>query len=102
MALEQSDYVFGHTDRERSRLIRQARALAPATKRFLRDSGIVSGMRVLDTGRGMVNVAMLSHHGGSNRLALVMSCRYRLFSKGAPSHEFPTRLRANAPPRPTE
>lgn len=59
MSLAQTDYVLGHTDRERSRLIRQARVLAPATERFLRDAGIVSGMRVLDIGCGMGDVAML-------------------------------------------
>jgi tRNA A58 N-methylase Trm61 len=59
MSLGQADYVLGHTDREQSRLIRQARVLAPTTERFLRDTGIVSGMRVLDVGCGMGDVAML-------------------------------------------
>jgi ubiquinone/menaquinone biosynthesis C-methylase UbiE len=59
MALKQSDYVLGDTDREQLRLIRQARVLAPATERFLRDAGIVSGMRVLDIGCGMGDVTML-------------------------------------------
>jgi len=57
--VKQADYVLGHTDRERLRLIRQARVLAPATEHFLRDAGIVSGMRVLDIGCGMGDVAML-------------------------------------------
>jgi 2-polyprenyl-3-methyl-5-hydroxy-6-metoxy-1,4-benzoquinol methylase len=60
MSLPQADYVLGHTDREQRRLIRQARVLAPATERFLRDAGIVSGMRVLDIGCGMGDVAMLA------------------------------------------
>jgi 2-polyprenyl-3-methyl-5-hydroxy-6-metoxy-1,4-benzoquinol methylase len=59
MELKQSDYVLGHTDSERLRLIRQARVLAPATEHFLRDAGIVSGMRVLDIGCGMGDVTML-------------------------------------------
>jgi ubiquinone/menaquinone biosynthesis C-methylase UbiE len=59
MQLKQSDYVLGHTDREQHRLIRQARVLAPATEHFLRDAGIVSGMRVLDIGCGMGDVTML-------------------------------------------
>jgi len=59
MQLKQSDYVLGHTDREQSRLIRQARVLAPATEHFLRDAGIVSGMRVLDIGCGVGDVTML-------------------------------------------
>jgi trans-aconitate methyltransferase len=58
-AMNQSEYVLGHTDREQSRLIRQARALAPFTERFLRDAGIGSGMRVLDIGCGMGDVTML-------------------------------------------
>jgi ubiquinone/menaquinone biosynthesis C-methylase UbiE len=59
MQLKHSDYVLGHTDREQRRLIRQARVLAPATEHFLRDAGIVSGMRVLDIGCGMGDVTML-------------------------------------------
>jgi tRNA A58 N-methylase Trm61 len=59
MQLKQSNYILGHTDREHRRLIRQARVLAPATEHFLRDAGIVSGMRVLDVGCGMGDVTML-------------------------------------------
>jgi 2-polyprenyl-3-methyl-5-hydroxy-6-metoxy-1,4-benzoquinol methylase len=59
MAAPQSDYVLGHTPVEQQRLIRQARFLAPATDHFLRDAGIVSGMRVLDIGCGMGDVTML-------------------------------------------
>jgi ubiquinone/menaquinone biosynthesis C-methylase UbiE len=59
MSLAQTDYVLGHTDREQARLIRQARVLAPITERFLRDAGIVPGMRVLDIGCGMGDVTML-------------------------------------------
>jgi 2-polyprenyl-3-methyl-5-hydroxy-6-metoxy-1,4-benzoquinol methylase len=58
-AAKQSNYILGHTDREHRRLIRQARVLAPATEHFLRDAGIVSGMRVLDVGCGMGDVTML-------------------------------------------
>jgi ubiquinone/menaquinone biosynthesis C-methylase UbiE len=59
MQLKQSDYVLGHTDREQHRLIRQARVLAAATEHFLRDAGVVSGMRVLDIGCRMGDVTML-------------------------------------------
>ena len=59
MTLRQSDYVLGHTPIEQHRLIRQARFLAPATEHFLRDAGIVSGMRVLDIGCGMGDVTLL-------------------------------------------
>jgi 2-polyprenyl-3-methyl-5-hydroxy-6-metoxy-1,4-benzoquinol methylase len=57
--LRQSEYLLGHTDREQRRLIRQAQVLAPATDHFLREAGIASGMRVLDIGCGMGDVAML-------------------------------------------
>src|SRR5262249_18283190 len=60
MALKHSDYVLGHNDREQLRLIRQARILAPLTESFLRSAGIVSGMRVLDSGCGMGDVTMLA------------------------------------------
>jgi 2-polyprenyl-3-methyl-5-hydroxy-6-metoxy-1,4-benzoquinol methylase len=59
MASKQNEYVLGHTPTEQLRLIRQARFLAPATEHFLRDAGIVSGMRVLDIGCGMGDVTML-------------------------------------------
>jgi ubiquinone/menaquinone biosynthesis C-methylase UbiE len=60
MALQQADYVLGHTSVEQQRLIRQARVLAPLTERFLRDAGISSGMRVLDIGCGMGDVTMIA------------------------------------------
>jgi ubiquinone/menaquinone biosynthesis C-methylase UbiE len=60
MTAEQEDYVLGHTSVEQRRLIRQARALAPLTERFLRDAGISSGMRVLDIGCGMGDVTMIA------------------------------------------
>jgi len=60
MALQQVDYVLGHTSVEQQRLIRQARVLAPLTERFLRDAGISSGMRVLDIGCGMGDVTMIA------------------------------------------
>jgi trans-aconitate methyltransferase len=59
MTLKQSEYLLGHTCREQLRLIQQARVLAPITEQFLRDAGIVSGMRVLDIGCGMGDVTML-------------------------------------------
>src|SRR5262245_51287537 len=59
MALKQSDYGRGHAPIVQQRLIRQARFLAPATAHFLRDAGVVSGMRVLDIGCGMGDVTLL-------------------------------------------
>jgi ubiquinone/menaquinone biosynthesis C-methylase UbiE len=60
MALQQAEYVLGHTSVEQQRLIRQARVLAPLTERFLRDAGISSGMHVLDIGCGMGDVTMIA------------------------------------------
>ena len=60
MALQQADYVLGHTSVEQQRLIRQARVLAPLTERFLQDAGISSGMRVLDIGCGMGDVTIIA------------------------------------------
>jgi ubiquinone/menaquinone biosynthesis C-methylase UbiE len=60
MALQQADYVLGHTSVEQQRLIRQARVLAPLTERFLRDAGLFSGMRVLDIGCGTGDVTMIA------------------------------------------
>src|SRR5262245_19062108 len=59
MVLRRSNYVLGHSGPEQLRLIRQARMLAPVTERFLRDAGVVSGMRVLDIGCGMGDVTLL-------------------------------------------
>ena len=59
MALQQADYVLGHTSVEQQRLVRQARVLALLTERFF-DAGISSGMRVLDIGCGMGDVTMIA------------------------------------------
>jgi ubiquinone/menaquinone biosynthesis C-methylase UbiE len=53
-------YVLGHSDRELDRLAAQAQLIDPITRRFLRDAGIVSGMRVLDVGSGAGDVAFLA------------------------------------------
>jgi hypothetical protein len=60
MKMKPSDCALGHTAAEQLRLIRQARFLAPATEHFLRNAGVVSGMRVLDIGSGMGGHADLS------------------------------------------
>jgi SAM-dependent methyltransferase len=57
---ENPAYVLGHSDREISRLRRQAHLLEPATRQFLREAGIASGMRVLDVGSGAGDVAFLA------------------------------------------
>src|SRR6266478_6102097 len=52
-------YALGSTDAEHQRLIRQAALLAPFTERFFRSAGIGPGLRVLDLGSGVGDVAML-------------------------------------------
>src|SRR5262249_20652021 len=54
------DYVLGTSDRERQRLIRQAAWLRDQTLDAFRWGGIASGMRVLDIGCGVGDVAMLA------------------------------------------
>jgi len=55
-----SAYVLGHTATEHDRLARQAARLAPHTERMLRDAGIRPGLRVLDVGSGVGDVALLA------------------------------------------
>src|SRR5215472_11918495 len=54
------EYALGSSDAEHKRLIWQALRLAPLTKRFFQEAGIVSGQRVLDLGSGVGDVAMLA------------------------------------------
>jgi len=54
------DYVLGTSDRERQRLIVQARHLRDQTLDAFRWGGITSGIRVLDIGCGVGDVAMLA------------------------------------------
>ena len=53
-------YVLGHSARELERLNAQERLVGPITRQFLRDAGIVPGMRVLDVGSGAGDVAFLA------------------------------------------
>jgi ubiquinone/menaquinone biosynthesis C-methylase UbiE len=57
---EQSDwnYVLGHTDRERRRLLLQAAVLNPITEDLLRRAGLSAGMAVLDLGCGVGDVSI--------------------------------------------
>jgi ubiquinone/menaquinone biosynthesis C-methylase UbiE len=55
-----SPYVLGGTDAEQDRLIWQAQRANPPTERLFREAGICTGMRVLDIGSGVGDVAMLA------------------------------------------
>jgi SAM-dependent methyltransferase len=52
--------MLGHTDPELVRLAHQASLIAPATKAILRLAGLEPGMRVLDLGTGIGDVAVLA------------------------------------------
>jgi len=52
-------YLLGHSAEELLRLTAQGRLLAPITRRFFLEAGIAPGMRVLDVGSGMGDVAFL-------------------------------------------
>ena len=53
-------YILGHSEHELNRLRAQAKFLEPVTRRFLQESGIKRGMRVLDVGSGAGDVAFLA------------------------------------------
>jgi ubiquinone/menaquinone biosynthesis C-methylase UbiE len=54
------NYVLGRSASEYERLTLQARVLRPYTEKFFRHAGLAPGMRVLDIGSGMGDVAMLA------------------------------------------
>jgi SAM-dependent methyltransferase len=53
-------YGPGHADYELERLMVQARLIEPITRRWLVEAGIETGMRVLDVGSGVGDVALLA------------------------------------------
>lgn len=55
-----SHYVLGQSAHEYERLTIQARLLRPYTDKFFREAGVIPGMRVLDIGSGMGDVALLA------------------------------------------
>lgn len=52
-------YALGRSDNEHARLTEQANFLRPLTERFFRRAGIAAGMKVLDVGSGVGDVAFL-------------------------------------------
>ena len=52
-------YVLGHSEQELKRLAEQARVIDPITRRIFEQAGIGRGMRVLDVGSGVGDVAFL-------------------------------------------
>lgn len=60
-------YALGRSDDEHARLTEQANFLRPLTERFFKSAGIVTGMKVLDVGSGVGDVAfLLAHLVGQN------------------------------------
>lgn len=55
-----SAYLLGHTDHERRRLALQAAVLNPLTEGFFQRAGLAPGMRVLDLGCGIGEVALIA------------------------------------------
>jgi SAM-dependent methyltransferase len=53
-------YALGRSKNEHERLTRQAALLEAITERLLRDAGLEAGMRVLDVGSGVGDVALLA------------------------------------------
>ena len=53
-------YAMGYDDRERRRLQLQASIINPVTEQLLRRAGLGAGMRVLDVGSGVGDVAILA------------------------------------------
>src|SRR5579859_331694 len=60
MGTAETDSQLGSNAAELQRLILQGRVLAPATRTILVAAGICSGMRVLDLGSGMGDVACVA------------------------------------------
>ena len=58
--MQNPGYVLGHSEQELSRLRTQARFLESATRGLLHEAGLATGMRVLDVGSGVGDVAFLA------------------------------------------
>jgi SAM-dependent methyltransferase len=57
---EQLEYMLGRTHDEHDRLKRQGRLISNITRHFLEAMGLQSGMRVLDVGCGVGDIALLA------------------------------------------
>jgi SAM-dependent methyltransferase len=86
-----STYVLGSEEREQQRLELQASLLDPITERALREAGLRPGMRVLDLGCGVGDVALLASRivGQQGEVvavdrdsAMVETARQRLAERG--------------------
>lgn len=55
-----ANYILGQSTHEYERLMLQARLLRPYTEKYFRTAGLEPGMRVLDLGSGMGDVALLA------------------------------------------
>ncbi|HYC58763.1 MAG TPA: methyltransferase domain-containing protein [Thermoanaerobaculia bacterium] len=60
MAIPASQYVLGHSESELQRLIEQAAFFGELTAELFRKAGLRPGMRVLDVGSGVGDVAFLA------------------------------------------
>ena len=59
-ATQEHSYVLGHSGPELERLARQAKLIDPITRRGFLKAGLAPGMRVLDVGSGVGDVAFLA------------------------------------------
>src|SRR5258708_28860788 len=59
-AMAEDAYILGHSKQELRRLMLQAENLRPITARLLREAGLAPGMRVVDLGCGVGDVAVLA------------------------------------------
>ena len=65
------DYVLGNTPAEHERLRRQGRLLAPITRHWLQAIGLTPGMRILDVGSGIGDMALLLASVGGPSVEIV-------------------------------
>jgi 2-polyprenyl-3-methyl-5-hydroxy-6-metoxy-1,4-benzoquinol methylase len=75
IANTQIPYVLGNTSSEYSRLLRQASLISKLTEHFLEQVALAPGMRVLDVGSGVGDMALLAAQavGSSGRVVCIDS-----------------------------